>query len=201
MGLKIFSVFTGKSVEPTCNTTVWNSFSSELGMSWSLEAESLIFKTPIMRLVCWMPKSSSPGITKPRQFEDPTNKHFTLVLPSVFSFEWRVSGESIQGGPNSCTSSSWGTCSGSRIASGLGRLGKLSALGATAAGLGQSRAIWPVCWQLKHCYRFLSWLAVMCEIHGTRASGHHKTRRRSRRVLWRPEARGPCISHITASHD
>ena len=27
--------------------------------------------------------------------------------------------------------------------------------------------------------------AVMCEIHGTRASGHHKTRRRSRRVLWR----------------
>ena len=33
----------------------------------------------------------------------------------------------------------------------------------------------------------------MCEIHGTRDSGHHKTRRRSRRVLRRPEARGPCI--------
>ena len=50
-------------------------------------------------------------------------------------------------------------------------------------------------------YRFKSWLDVMCEIHGTRASGHHKTRQCSRRVLWRPEARGPCISHITASHD
>ena len=128
-------------MEPTCNTTVWNSFSSELGMSWSLEAESLIFYPPFMRLVCWIAKSSSPGITKPRQFEDPTNKHFTLVLPSVFSFEWRVSGESIQGGPNSCTSSSWGICSGSGIASGLDRLWKLSALSATAAGLEQSRIV------------------------------------------------------------
>ena len=35
----------------------------------------------------------------------------------------------------------------------------------------------------------------MCEIHGTRASGHHKTRRRSRRVLWRPEARG-CVKYM-----
>ena len=29
-------------------------------------------------------------------------------------------------------------------------------------------------------YRSLSWLAVMCEIPGPRASGHHKTQRRSR---------------------
>ena len=45
---------------------------------------------------------------------------------------------------------------------------------------------------------------MLCEIHGHRASGRHKTlrlRRRvlwwpeaRRRVLWRPEARWPCIS-------
>ena len=41
----------------------------------------------------------------------------------------------------------------------------------------------------------------MCEIHSPRASCHHNTRRRGRRVLPRLEARGPCISHIRASHD
>ena len=52
------------------------------------------------------------------------------------------------------------------------------------------------------CYnRFLSWLAVMCEIHGPRASGRHKTLWLRRRVLWCPEFLVPCISHITASHD
>ena len=34
----------------------------------------------------------------------------------------------------------------------------------------------------------------MCEIHGPRASGLHKTLRLRRRVLWWPEARGPCTS-------
>ena len=41
---------------------------------------------------------------------------------------------------------------------------------------------------------------MMCKIDGKRASGHHKTRRRIGRVLQLPEARGPCILHITANH-
>ena len=42
---------------------------------------------------------------------------------------------------------------------------------------------------------------MMCEIHGPRASGRHKTLRLRRQVLWCPESLVPCISHITASHD
>ena len=43
----------------------------------------------------------------------------------------------------------------------------------------------------RYIYIFKSWLAVMCEIYGTKASGHRKTpgRRQSRQVLWRPDAR------------
>ena len=107
-----------------------------------------------MRLVSWISKSSSPGMTRPRQFEDPTNKHLMFTF-CCFSSGSRASGESTHGEPRSCPNTSRvarGFGSGSGVASGFERPGKSSLFSTTEWRLGHSRAMWPLWPQLKHCF-------------------------------------------------
>ena len=155
--LKSCSDDTGKSVEPACRMTVWNTLSLSFEMLSSLVTTSLIFSPPVMWLVTCILKSSSPGISRSRQFEEPSNKHSTLdwQLASCSGSCSRTSGESKHWDHRSCTGSFLafgGLWSGSKDFSGLDKLGKSPWFDRSKRLFGQSRAIWSFSPRLKHCF-------------------------------------------------
>ena len=109
-------------------------------------------------VACYLyPKSSSPEITRSRQFEEPRNKHSTLdwqLASCSGSCSW-TSGESKHGDPRSCNGSFLafgGLWSASKDFSGLAKLGKSPWFDRSKRLFGQSRVIWSFSPQLKHCF-------------------------------------------------
>ena len=119
-----------------------------------------------MWLVTWILKSSSSGITKLRQFEEPINKQSMLVcLPALSSMSIaRVCGESEQGGPRSCFCSASDFEGHSGDFSGRDTWGKWSLSDMSQRPFGHSRAMWLLSPQLKHCFPVghsdLMWLVL-----------------------------------------